>query len=36
MFENAEASAIVAAVVPHWLLTAINIMGAVLAFAAAS
>jgi len=36
MFENVEMSAIVAAVVPHWLLTAINIMGAMLAFAAGS
>lgn len=36
MFENGEVPAIVAAVVPHWLLTAINIMGALLALAAAS
>lgn len=36
MFEDAEGSAIVAAVMPHWLLTALNILGAMLAFAAAS
>ncbi len=36
MFENGEVSAIVAAVVPHWLLTAVNVMGALLVLAAAS
>lgn len=36
MFETGEASEIVTAAVPHWLLTAINILGVLLAFAAAS
>ena len=36
MFETGEVSEIVAAIVPHWVLTAVNLVGAVLFFAVAS